>query len=246
MSPHQRFVEHLSADALDATDRAHAAECPECRPLLPREALSTTPVSLEAIHARSVEALRSTPVRPWRRDALLLAGVNAVVAVGATAALGEARWRVSTDARPRLLLVGALLFGTLTLGGMAALAPRRRHSLLYLVLALLLPVGLVFAGDGVMSPLSTMQALPCALNVVVIALLPLGAALLLLRRMAFDGRRAAALALASGATGLFALHWHCMDGTALHLLGFHALPWLSLAAVAVGLRRLLPTESHVP
>ena len=52
--------------------------------------------------------------------------------------------------------------------------------------------------------------------------------------------------LASGATGLFALHWHCMDGTALHLIGFHALPWLSLAAVAVALRRLLPTQSHVP
>ncbi len=31
--------------------------------------------------------------------------------------------------------------------------------------------------------------------------------------MAFDGRRTAALALASGATGLFGLHWHCMDGT---------------------------------
>ena len=246
MNAHQRFVDHLSADALDEADRSHAAGCPECRPLLPDPRESTAPPSLEAIHARSLEALRTTSVRPWRRDAWLLAGLNAAVAVGATAVLGGARWRASTDARPRLALVGVLLFGTLTLGGMAALAPRRRHSLLFLVLALLLPLGLMFAGQGLMSPLSAMQALPCALNIILIALLPLAATLLLLRRMAFDGRRTAALALASGATGLFGLHWHCMDGTALHLLGFHALPWLSLAAVAVALRRLLPTQSHVP
>ena len=90
------------------------------------------------------------------------------------------------------------------------------------------------------------MAWPCALNVALISLLPLAATLLLLRQMAFDGRRAAAVALASGATGLFALHWHCMDGAAVHLLAFHALPWLSLAAVAVALRKLLPTRSHVP
>jgi len=142
--------------------------------------------------------------------------------------------------------VGVLLFGTLTLGGMAALAPRRRHSLLFLTLGLLLPVGLLLAGDGLFSPLSPIEALPCALNVALIAVIPLTATLVLLRHMAFDGRRAAAVALASGATGLFALHWHCMDATAMHLIGFHVLPWLSLAAVAVALRRLLPTQSHVP
>jgi hypothetical protein len=246
VNAHQRFVAHLATDALDEADRSHAAGCPECRPLLPGDGASTSPASLEAIHARSLEALRAAPVRPWWRDALLLAALNAVVAVSATALLGAARWRVSTDARLRLALVGVLLFGTLTLGGMAALAPRRRHSLLFLLLAFLLPAGLLLAGHGLLSPLSAMDALPGALNVLLIGLVPVAATLLLLRHMAYDGRRAAAVALASGATGLFALHWHCIDGTALHLIGFHALPWLSLAAVAVAIRRLLPTQNHVP
>src|SRR5262249_58017520 len=124
--------------------------------------------------------VRRSRARPWWRDGLLLAGLTAVVAVGATAALGASRWNAATDGRPRLALVGALLFGTLTLGGMAALSPRRRHSLLFLVLAILLPLGLVFAGHGVISPLSTAQALPCALNVALISLLPLAATLFLL------------------------------------------------------------------
>jgi hypothetical protein len=246
VNPHDRFLEHLSTDALDEADRSHAAGCPVCRPLLPGDGEGAPAPALDSLHQRALEALRSSPVRPWRRDAVLLAGLNACVALGATAILGAVRWNASGDARPRLALVGVLLFATLTLGGMAALAPRRRHGWLFLLLALLLPLGLVIAGQGLASPLSVTEAFPCALNIALIALLPLATSLLLLRRMAFDGRRVAALALASGATGLFALHWHCLDGAAMHLLTFHALPWLSLAAVAVALRRLLPTQSHVP
>lgn len=245
MNAHDRCLAHLSADALDEADRSHATGCPECRPLLPGVGEVAAAPALGPIHARALEAMRTSPVRPWWRDAALLAGLNAVVAVAATLLLGGARWGASGD-RGRLALVGVLLFGTLTLGGMAALAPRRRHSPFFLLLAFLLPLGLVLSGHGLVCPQSVSQALPCAITVALTALLPLAAALLVLRRMAFDGRRAAALALASGATGLFALHWHCVDGTAFHLVAFHALPWLSLAAVVVALRRLLPTDSHVP
>lgn len=246
MSAHERFLQHLVADAVDETDRAHAAGCPECRPLLPGRAPAAAPDALGSIHARAVEAMRTSPVRPWQRDALLLAALNAVVAVAATAVLGGARWGMPDADRGRLALVGVLLFATLTLGGMAALAPRRRHSPLFLLLAFLLPLGLVLSGHGLRSPQTVSEALPCALTVALTALIPLAATLFVLRRMAFDGRRTAALALASGATGLFALHWHCVDGSALHLLAFHALPWFSLAAVVVAFRRLLPTDSHVP
>lgn len=246
MNLHQRFLAHLSADTLDDADRSHAAGCRECKPLLPGDGAVTPAPALETIHARALEAMRTSPVRPWRRDAVLLAGLNAGVALAAMAVLGGARWRASDADRGRLALVGLLLFGTLTLGEMAALAPRRRHSPFFLLLAFLLPLGLILCGHGLMSPQSVSEALPCAITVALTALLPLAATLLILRRMAFDGPRAAALALASGATGLFALHWHCMDGAALHLVAFHALPWLSLAAVVVALRRLLSTDSHVP
>jgi hypothetical protein len=245
VNDHDRFLGHLSSDALDDADRAHATGCRECRALLPVETAAVPSPTLDAIHARALEALRATPLRPWRREAALLAGLNAVVAVAATLLLGSARWHASDD-RARMAATGALLFGTLTLGEMAALDPRRRHSVLFLALAFLLPVGLLLSGHGWTSPLTVAGAMPCAITIALTALVPLVATLFVLRRMAFDGRRAAALALAAGATGLFGLHWHCLDGSALHLLGFHALPWLSLAVLVVALRRLLPTESHVP
>ena len=128
MNGHDRFLAHLSADALDEADRSHATGCPECRPLLPGVGAVAAAPALGPSHALAVEAIRTSPVRPWWRDATLVAGLNAVVAVAATLLLGGARWGASDAERGRLALVGVLLFGTLTLGGMAALAPRRRHS----------------------------------------------------------------------------------------------------------------------
>src|SRR5262249_22800578 len=80
---HQRFLAHLAADTLDDADRSHAAECRGCGALLPRSEESSPPAALEPIRARALEALRTSPVRPWWQDALLLAGLNAVVALGA-------------------------------------------------------------------------------------------------------------------------------------------------------------------
>ena len=64
--------------------------------------------------------------------------------------------------------------------------------------------------------------------------------------MALDAARTGALRVSAAATGLFALHWHCTDGSASHLMLYHALPWLALALLAIPLRRALPTENHVP
>ena len=89
-------------------------------------------------------------------------------------------------------------------------------------------------------------ALPCLVTVVLTAVIPLAVGVALLRGMALDAARTAALALSAAATGLFALHWHCTDGSASHLMAYHAFPWLALALLAIPLRRALPTESHVP
>jgi hypothetical protein len=82
--------------------------------------------------------------------------------------------------------------------------------------------------------------------VVLTAVVPLAVGLALLRGMALGAARTVALALSAAATGLFALHWHCTDGSGPHLMGYHVLPWLAVALLAIPLRRAQPTNSHVP
>ena len=115
-----------------------------------------------------------------------------------------------------------------------------------LLLIPVVPALLVVSGNGMHTRTTVQGALPCLVTVVLTAVIPLAVGLALLRGMALDAARTGALALSAAATGLFALHWHCTDGSASHLMLYHALPWLALALLAIPLRRALPTENHVP
>jgi hypothetical protein len=115
-----------------------------------------------------------------------------------------------------------------------------------LALLLVVPVLLVLSGNGVHTATTMRSALPCSVTVILTAVIPLAVGLALLRGMAFDAARTAALALSAAATGLFALQWSCTDGSASHLMTYHALPWLALVCLAIPLRRALSTQSHVP
>jgi hypothetical protein len=143
-------------------------------------------------------------------------------------------------------IVGAILLAVVTLGAVLALAPGRRRPRLLLWLLPVVPVLLCLSGNGVHTATTMRAALPCFVTVVLTAVVPLAVGLAFLRGMALDAARAAALGLSAAATGLFALHWRCTDGSAPHLMTFHALPWLALALLAIPLRRALPTRSHVP
>ena len=175
---------------------------------------------------------------------LLPAERTAEAAPGPT--LGTRNWSSPMAHHMALALVGAVLLVVVTLGSVLALAPGRRWSRWMLVLVPVVPALLVLSGNGVHTTVTVRSALPCLVTVVLTAVIPLAVGLALLRGMALDGARTAALALSAAATGLFAHHWHCTDGSASHLMLYHALPWLALALLAIPLRRALPTQNHVP
>jgi hypothetical protein len=248
MSDCDRFLEALASDRLDPDNRAHARGCPVCGPLLPVDGSGTLPPgpSLEAVHARALEALRTTPARPWSRDAARLALLQGAVALAVASMLGVSNWNSPVAHHGALAVVGAFLLALVTVGSVAALAPGHRRPRLLLWLAPVVPLLLVASGSGVHTATTLRSAMPCLVTVLLTAVVPLAVGLALLRGMALDAPRAMALGLSAAATGLFVLHWHCADGSGPHLLCFHALPWLAVGLLAVPLRRALPTTSHVP
>jgi len=248
MSDCDRFLEALASDQLDDAARAHAASCPICRPLLPGDTPpdAGSTASLEQGRARALEALRTTPLRPWTRDAARFALLQGAVAVVVSGMLGARNWSSPMAHHLALAVVGAILLVVVTLGSVLALAPGRRWARWMLLLIPVVPALLIVSGNGVHTATTVQSALPCLVTVVLTAVIPLAVGLALLRGMALDGARAGALGLSAGATGLFALQWHCTDGSASHLMLYHALPWLALGLLAVPLRRALPTENHVP
>jgi hypothetical protein len=243
-----RFLEALASDRLDDASRTHARGCADCGPLLPAEAPDegAPAASLEAIRSRALDTLRTTPLRPWTHDAARIALLQGAVAGVVAVMLGDRNWASPMADHLALAVVGAVLLAVVTLGSVLALAPGRRWTRWMLVLIPVVPALLVLSGNGVHTTTTMRTALPCLLTVVLTAVIPLAVGLALLRGMALDGPRTMALALSAGATGLFALHWHCTDGSASHLMAYHALPWVALALLAVPLRRALPTRSHVP
>jgi hypothetical protein len=249
MSECDRFLDALSSDRLEQAHRTHARGCPICGPLLPGEAAVDAvppPPSLEAVRSRALEVLRTTPVRPWTREARLLVLLQAGIALGMVAVLGPTNWRSPFSDQVALGAVAVVLLAVLTLGTVLALAPGRRRPRLLLWLVPLVPPLVVLSGNGVHTTSTLRSALPCPTTVVLGGAVPLAVGLALLRSTALDGARALALGLCAAATGLFVLHWHCGDGSAPHLLVFHLLPWLALGLFAIPLRRALPTRSHVP
>ena len=248
MSDCDRFLDALASDRLEPAHRAHAEGCAVCGPLLPLEAsaASAPPPSLEAMHRRALEELRTTPARPWTRDAGRVALLQGGVALVVAATLGTRNWSSPLANHLALGLVGALLLALATVGSVLALAPGRRRPRLLLWLVPVIPLLLVVAGNGVHTATTMRSAMPCLLTVLLTAVVPLAVGLALLRGMALDAPRAAALGLSAASTGLFALHWHCADGSGSHLLCFHALPWLAVGLLAIPLRRAIPTTSHVP
>jgi len=248
MTDCDRFFESLTSDRLEPTDRVHAQSCARCGPLLPvtNESPDENPPALELLHRRALDELRGTPLRPWRRQARWLAALQGAVALAAVGLLGATNWRSPAVSQERLVLTGALLLLLATGGSVLALAPGRRRPRMLLPLVAVLPVLLVLSGNGVHTATGPGAGLSSVYTVLLTSLLPLAVGVMVLRGMAFDPGRALALGSTAAATGVFALHWHCTDGSAPHLLAFHALPWIFLAALVIPARRAVPTRSHVP
>ena len=209
--------------------------------------LPVTPAAdLAALRAAAQAELKARPrARSWWVDALLLLGVNLALGLGTSAALG---WNTVQHASAAFRLVtAAALLVILGVGSVAAIMPRGRGWRLALVGLVLVAAGLTALGaSGFDGGVTFGGGVGCAMTECALSVVPVGVALGLLTRFGFDPLRALTAGTAAGAGGLLALHLHCPIGTVEHLLAFHLAPWLGLAALAVVLRRVLPTTSHAP
>ncbi len=244
MTVHERLLENLTAGALDTADRAHAARCPACAALLAGQASGAAPARTEWLAAAHQELAR--PARPWWGLAAGLAAANAALAAATTVLLVPTNWKASTS--PHWLLVAAVVvLAALALGGIfLALAPRRFWLDGALGLAALAPVAVLLAGDGHAGAPHFLDGMSCLWTVLALAALPLSGGAWLLTRVAYSPARAVAVGLISAGVGLLVLQLTCNDGSSRHLLVFHLLPWAALGAVAVLVRRALPTWSYAP
>jgi predicted anti-sigma-YlaC factor YlaD len=244
-----RFWEALEGGPSAALE-AHAQACPECRALL--EALSQeagseaspaeAPSSLGA-EARAELAAHPT-ARPWWQGAAALACVWLLVLL---AVVRPWTGRVLTPGFGSLGLPLAVALGV-AFGGawLAALSPRRGPAVLG---------GIVGIGVAVTAMLATCElgsagwfrgTAHCALTCVLTSALPVGLAVLLLRRFAFSWGRAVAGIAAAGGVGVLMLELVCPSASFAHVAVSHVLPWLVVCAAAIALRRGLRSTSFAP
>jgi hypothetical protein len=249
VTPHDRFIDHLAAGALDAEDTAHAARCRACAGLLPGTGAGATPTSrddppaflLRAVHRELVQRRH-----PWWIQAIAVGAANAIFAALAIVYLEPWNWDLSTSPRWRFVLAAALLTALVTLGVGWALSPARAWTRTALLLAALTPPMVLFASDGHSGSKPFFDGTPCLWTVLLLSIPPLASGAWLLSRVARSPTRSLAMGLACAGVGLLALQFHCANGQPAHLATFHLLPWVAIGIGAVLGSRALRTWSYAP
>lgn len=257
MTDHERLMGALGQGELPADLAAHATSCSHCQAAVaayramappargPGQSVVLSP-SLEL--ERELTQVAGRPAPSLWRGPLLLGLLQGAVAMGMVVALGKGVL-VRNQAAPAALWVLGLALGACALGGtLAAVAPgfrRLRTALFALAAGTAAILGL--GGSGLPGRHSfVFDGAVCTTVEVACAALPLGAALWMQRRFAFDPVRAALASLAAAATGVFALHLHCGIGAASHLYIFHVAPWLVLGGLGLWVRSRLRSRSYAP
>jgi hypothetical protein len=177
--------------------------------------------------AARAELQAAPAVRPWRRDALLLLGVNALTAAGALFAMKPA----DSPGEPMVRFGGvvALLFVVLSVGALLAIRPGAKAQRgLFVAGVVVAAIAPRIGGAGVESTKPFSRGIGCAVTECLLSLPALGVAMFALSRFPASTMRTLTAGAASAATGVLVLHLHCPIGTIEHLAVFHVLPWLAL------------------
>ena len=260
MTDCQRLMGALGQGELPEDLAAHATSCPHCRAavaayraLAPPAGGSAPPPSRgpsalsPALERELAEAAGTRAPSPLRGP-LLLSLLQAVAALATVGILAKGQW-LRNQEPPEVLVALAVALAACAVGGtLAAVAPgyRRLRTALFAVAVATGAVLGVF-GNGLPGHRSfAVDGAICASVELACAALPLGVALWLQRRFAFDPMRAAVASLAAAATGVFALHLHCPIGAAGHLYAFHVAPWVVLVGLGLWLRSRMPSRSYAP
>jgi hypothetical protein len=168
--------------------------------------------------------------------------------MGAVVALGRSGWVRNQEPPAVLVTLGIALAACAVGGTLAAVAPGYR-TLRTVLFALAAGTGAVLGTCGSGLPGQRAFAVDgavCTSVELACAALPLGVALWLQRRYAFDPLRAAMASVAAAATGVFALHLHCPIGASNHLYVFHVAPWVVLGGLGLWIRSRMGSRSYAP
>ena len=254
----ERVMDYLGG-ALPPELAAHAASCEDCKDLtsgfgaldaLPKASPPESTPGLEAARKRTLAELSAQPVaKPWWRELLVLLGTYAGVMVGGLFFLGRSGLVGNTASVPVVAGLAVLILALVGGGAYLSLAPtRRRIPWVPIAVAMALMAALeVLGGSGTTPGRNFLaNAMGCMKTEVLLSIVPLGLALVLLCRSAFQPVRAFAAGLSAAGVSLFVLHLHCPDGTAGHFMLGHLVPWILLSGVALFLRSRLPSRSYAP
>lgn len=229
----------------EIVDAAHLASCAECRAAqatveaLARPATADVAPALAAARAE----LRAHPVAaPWWRVALAPVAAGGLTVLVAWLVLSHSSLQHRSEA---LHASFTGLWGALALAGsVLASRPGARWARLAVLSSFVaVALGSLVIASGVDA---TGVGTGCALSETLVAAVPLVAGLFALSGFAFDPTRALTAGVGASSAGLLAIHLHCPNGLVVHQLGFHLVPMLALAGVAVWMRRRMTSRSYAP
>lgn len=206
------------------------------RPGAPAAALA------RARSAAHTELAQKSP--SWRRGALAWTGAWAALlaVVTVSAQLGHLS---SSAMLARHAPVIATLFATGVLCSIAARAPRR-NALRWAALGLALVAGaLAVLARYPSTQGSAVPGWACTVNHLLVALLPFGFAIRLMRQSALSPLRSLTFGVGIGTTGAIVGELACAQGF-MHVIVFHLGAWLLVAAAALGISRRLSPRSYAP
>jgi hypothetical protein len=201
---------------------------------------------LDALRTAAQAELRRHPrARAWWVDALLLVGVNLGVGVVLMFALTPHLEQHASEAFRQAGAAGLLIIAVG--GAIAAVRPGWRSArLAVLTLAVGSVLVLLAAASGLGPGGSFFGGAGCGVLEALYSVVPVLVSTFVLSRFAPDLLRSVVGGLSAGAGGLVGLHLHCPNGTLVHLVGFHLVPWVAVSVAAVVLRRLVGSASWAP
>ena len=250
----------LSLDLLDAelteADRAHVAACPDCALLLgggdplrmPEPSMQKTP--LPPPPKLALEALRAQPrAGSWKRPLEILFAVELAVLLGA-GVFFSLRSPQPANVAPlgSLTVLGAAILAHVAVTGWLAFRPRWRAGTGVALAGSgsLLMAAILWGASGLEIRSTWDGILHCVGVMSVLAVLPLAGSILGLRELGVHSGRTLAAGLSAAGVALLILHVVCPEGSGVHLLFGHLVPWLTFAVGLLWMRGRVRTRSHAP
>lgn len=202
--------------------------------------------ALDSLAVAARAALGREPrARAWWVDGVIVLALTALL--GVAGVLGMSWSEQQHGSQATKLVVAAAWALLMASGSVLWLKPGRASSRALVIggfgsAALLTLLG----ASGVAGDVPFSSGLACAVTEVVMSLAPVVAVLVVSTRFAATSLHVVAGALAASSGAALALHFHCPNGTTAHLVTWHLLPALVVAALAALLRTRLRSRTFAP